>query len=69
MNKDVIISGKTPPDMEVIASIDDREEIKGMSDESGEFRLGVKDISQEIHSLTLFAIDWRILHIFYFCYY
>ena len=44
-NKDVIISGKTLPAIEVVASIDDQEEIKGISNEDGEFRLEIENIS------------------------
>jgi len=56
-SKDVIISGKTLPAIEVVASIDNQEETKGISNEDGEFRLEIKDTSQGIHDLTLFAID------------
>ena len=56
-NKNVIISGKTLPAIEVVASIDDQKELKGTSNQGGEFRLEIESISQGIHSLTLFAID------------
>ncbi len=56
-SKDVFISGKTLPKVEIVASIDNQTEIKGASNQVGEFRLEIKSVSQGIHSLTLFAID------------
>lgn len=56
-SKDVFISGKTLPKVEIVASIDNQTEAKGTSNQEGEFRLEIKSVSQGIHSLTLFAID------------
>lgn len=56
-SKDVFISGKTLPAIEVVATIDNQKEAKEISNQDGEFRLEIKSISQGIHSLTLFAID------------
>jgi len=56
-NKDVIISGKTLPAIEVVATINNQKEVRGLGNQDGEFRLEIKSISQGIHSLTLFGID------------
>jgi len=56
-NRDVFISGKTLPKVEIVASIDNQTEAKEISNQEGGFRLEIKSISQGIHSLTLFAID------------
>ncbi len=55
--KDVVISGKTLPAIEVIATIDNQKEVKATSNKNGEFHLKVKDIAQGIHSLTLFSMN------------
>lgn len=41
----------------MFANIDNQGEVRGTSDEASKFLLEIKDVSQRIHNLILFAID------------